>query len=188
MSTIRKRSWTNKDGSKSAAYVLGYQDASGEWVRRQFRTRTEARAEQVRVDAELARGAHVADRDSMTLSDALTAWLEDYQGLVDAGKRERSTLQRYSELAVHVRAHELASARLSRITPPDVARFASWLERERTHQQGKRSLDLVRMVIPTAFGSVGRPQMPLSALQCVRLAQDTGNRFRCRRKAKYGRS
>lgn len=147
MSTIKKRTWRNRDGSTGAAYVLAYTDAAGAWVRQQYRTRAEALAERVRIDHELARGAHVTDRDSRDVASALTAWLDDYQGLVDTGRRERSTLTAYRELAAHVRAHEIAQARLSRLTPPDVARWLLWLERERTASQAKRALGLLRQVL-----------------------------------------
>lgn len=147
MSTIRKRTWRNRDGSQSNAYVLGYQDRDGQWVRQQYRTRTEAQAERVRIDHELGRGAHVADRDSRTVEAAVDAWLADYAGLVESGRRERSTLEGYRQLAAHVRAHDLAGARLSRLTPPDVAAFALWLERQRTPSQAKRTLDLLRSVL-----------------------------------------
>lgn len=147
MSTIKKRSWRNRDGSTGTAFVLGYQDRTGEWIRRQYPSRAEARAEQVRVDAELAAGAHVADRDSRTVADAVAAWLDDYEGLVDGGKRERSTLQRYRELARVVTGHDIAGARLSRLVAPDVARFGDWLERTHTHSQAKRTLDLLRSVL-----------------------------------------
>lgn len=147
MATIRKRSWTNRDGSSSTAYVLGYQDRDGRWQRRQYPTRSEANAERVRVEAELARGVHVSDRGSVTVGEAVNRWLADFETLVEKGRRERSTISAYRTLGGNVTGHPIARALLSRLTPPDVADFASWLDVHRSEQQAKRTIGLLRQVL-----------------------------------------
>lgn len=147
MATLKKRTWTNADGKRQTAWVVGYQDRLGKWQRIQRKTREAAQREKLRIETELAQGVHVADRDSMTVGQALDAWLVDYGQLVDAGKRERSTLKGYQGQAAHIRTHAIAGARLSRLTPPDCAEFARWLELNRTDNQAKRVLNLLRMVL-----------------------------------------
>lgn len=147
MATVKKRTWINANGKQQAAWVVGYQDRQGNWQRIQKKTRDAAMREKLRIETELAQGTHVADRDSMTVGQALDTWLADYGLLVDAGKRERSTLKGYKGQAAHIHGHAIASLKLSRLTAPDCAEFGRWLEHHRTESQNKRVLNLLRMVL-----------------------------------------
>lgn len=147
MATLKKRTWTNANGKQQAAWVVGYQDRQGNWQRVQKKSRDAAMREKLRIETELAQGTHVADRDSMTVGQAVDLWLADYSQLVDANKRERSTLKGYQGQAAHIRAHDIAGIKLSRLTPPDCAEFGRWLEHNRSEDQNKRVLNLLRMVL-----------------------------------------
>lgn len=154
MATVTKRAWTNKrSGKPETRYVLGYADRSGKWRRKQFKTAGAANAERVRVEGQLATGVHVPDRASITVGKALDAWLADYQQLIDAGKRERSTLDSYKAVAEHLRAHDIAATKLSRLTGPDCGTFARWLEENRTEDQGIRSINMLRQVLDYAIAN-----------------------------------
>lgn len=154
MATVTKRSWMNKrSGKPETRYVLGYADRTGKWRRKQFKTAGAAHAERVRVEGQIATGVHVPDRASLTVGKALDAWLADYQQLVDAGKRERSTLDAYQDIAEHIRAHDIEAVKLSRLTGPDVTTFAKWLEQNRTEDQAIRAMKVLRMVLDYAIAS-----------------------------------
>lgn len=152
MATLKKRTWTDDRGRQRAVWVVGYQDRQGKWRRIQRKTREAAQREKLRIETELAQGVHVADRDSMTVDQALTAWLADYQALVDAGKRDQATLDAYRSQAAHIRAADIAGAKLSRLTPPDCLVFCRWLERNRTASQATRVMNLLRMVLAAGVG------------------------------------
>lgn len=166
MATVTKRTWTNRRTGKPATrYVLGYTDRTGKWRRKQYKTAAAANAERVRVEGQLATGVHVADAASMTIGDALDAWLADYQQLVDGGKREHSTLVGYHTTAKHIRAHDIAAVRVSRLSGPDCTAFARWLEAQRTEDQGIRSLKVLRLVIDHAIAAGWCSSNPAKAVQ-----------------------
>lgn len=117
MATVSKRSWTKRHGEKRSAWVVSYYDHEGNQHRLQFRTKREAEDERIRVEGELAGGVHVADRDSVTVRVAAHAFLADFEGLVRAGKRERSTLDSYCRhVALHIAPFAIAGVKLSRLT------------------------------------------------------------------------
>jgi len=153
MATVTKRSWINKrTGKPTTRYVLGYADRTGKWRRKQYKTAARAHAERIRVEGEVAAGVHVADADSITVAKAVDAWLADYQALVDAGKRERSTLDAYAPITAHIKAHNIAATKLARLTGPLLKEFTGWLEQNRTEEQGRRTMKVLRLVIDYAIG------------------------------------
>lgn len=172
MATVTKRSWINKRTGKPATrYVLGYADSKGKWRRRQFKTSAAAHAERVKVEGQLAGGVHVADSASMTVAQAAAAWLADYQTLVDAGKRERSTIEGYEAIIENIKAHDIAAVRLSRLSGPDCRTFARWLEVSRTESQGVRSIKVLRQILDFAIASGWCGSNPAKAVS-VRTAGD----------------
>lgn len=151
MASVTKRTWTNGDCKTSTAWRVSYTDASGRRVHVQKASKREAEAERIRIEGELARGVHVADRDSVTVADAATSFLADFNELVTAGKRERSTYQAYERHSrLHLQTHSIAQTRLSKLTGPDCADFARWLERNRTDDMAARVLFFLRLAIDHA--------------------------------------
>jgi integrase len=153
MATVKKRTWTNKRGKTTTRFVVGYQDRDGTWRRTQRKTAAAANDERIRIEHDLSRGTHVADRASITVQQAVAAFLADYQLMVDAGKRERSTIEAYRQIARHIDAHDIAAIRISRLSGPDCATFSRWLENNRTAEQAARTWKLLRMVLDFAITS-----------------------------------
>lgn len=148
MASITKRQWKNASGKLTTAWRLSYTDASGKRVHLQRSTRKAAEAERVRIEGELARGVHVTDRDSVTVADAGAAFLSDFEELVRACKREKSTLNAYARhYRLHLMQHDIANVKLSKLTGPDCADFCRWLERNRSDDMAGRVLFFLRMVI-----------------------------------------
>lgn len=94
---VKKRTWTNKDGTTSTAYQVGYSDAQGKWRTKSYDKKKEAELFFEKVRQEVRAGSHVADTDSCTVEEAGKIWLDDL-----AGSRDRSTVRQYSN---HLRNH-----------------------------------------------------------------------------------
>lgn len=151
MASVTKRTWKNGDGKTTTAWRVSYTDASGRRVHVQKSSKREAEAERVRIEGELARGVHVADRESVTVADAAVAFLADFNELVTAGKRERSTYRAYDRHhRLHLQKHDIAKIRLSKLTGPDCADFARWLERNRSDDMAGRVLFFLRLTVDHA--------------------------------------
>ena len=63
---IRKRTWTAPDGKPRQAWLADYRDASGKRRVKQFAKKKGAEAWQVNAAAEVQKGVHTADSDSIT--------------------------------------------------------------------------------------------------------------------------
>jgi integrase len=151
MASVTKRTWTNASGKATTAWRVSYTDASGKRVHVQKASKREAEAERIRIEGELSRGVHVADRDSVTVADAAVSFLADFNQLVTAGKRERSTYRAYDRhYRLHLTKADVSKIRLSKLTGPDCAEFARWLERNRTDDMAGRVLFFLRLVIDHA--------------------------------------
>jgi integrase len=151
MASVTKRQWTNASGKTTTAWRVSYTDANGKRQHIQKTSKREADAERVRIEGELARGTHVADRDSVTVADAAADFLVEFDQLVSAGKRERSTYRAYDRhYRLHLQAHPIAKIRLSKLTGPDCADFARWLERNRSDDMAGRVLFFLRMTVDHA--------------------------------------
>lgn len=152
MATIRKREWTNRRGEKKAAWVLSYVDKDGKQHRPQFPMKREADEERVRIEGELAKGVHVPDRHSSTVHDAAKAFLADFETMVKAAKRERSTLRAYRQhVDLHIAQFPIARVKLSRLSGPDCEKFARDLEGARSDAMATRIFSTFRMIVDFAW-------------------------------------
>lgn len=119
-------------------YAVTFRDAQGRQRKRSARTYDAARKLKSKLDADVARGEYHADSRA-TLRDYFREWVERYQGRGQHGFRE-STRDDYRRLgeryALRYFGHR---AKLSQITPREIANFVGWLCDE--DQQGKRLAD-----------------------------------------------
>lgn len=165
MAKVSKRTWMTPSGEKRTAFVLTYMDGNGLRHRKQFAKKTDADAERVRVEGELAGGIHVPDRDSRTVGDAAKEFLADYQGLVRAGKRTRTTMDFYERhIRLHLDTYDVAKRKLSRLTGPDCVQYARGLEVNLSDDQAPRVFALFRKVIKFAQASGWIASNPAAAV------------------------
>ena len=68
MATVRKRSWSTKDGQ--TAWLVDYRDAAGKRRFQTFDSKREAQAALAEVSAEVQRGIHTPTRDPITVAAA----------------------------------------------------------------------------------------------------------------------
>lgn len=152
MATVTKRTWTTAAGEQRSAWRLSYVDGKGERHQLQFATKREADSQRIRVEGEIAEGVHVADRNSITVIDAARAFISDFEALVEAGKRERTTLDMYdSHVRLHIAPFAVAGIKLSRLTGPDCADYAAALETERSDDMAKKVFVTFRSILKFAI-------------------------------------
>jgi integrase len=124
--SIRKRTWINRDGSKSHAWIAEYTDHEKKRRLRTFDTKIEADSFHVGVTGELRAGIHVPDSRSITVAEAGRLWLERCK----ANELEQSTQDYYRQ---HLEQHIIpliGAVKLSRLTVPMVTLFEDRLRNE----------------------------------------------------------
>ena len=126
--SVRKRTWTNQDGTRGEAWVAAYTDFEGTRRIRTFEKKHEAVAYHASVSTELRSGLHVPDSQSVTVAEAGRLWLEGGE----AAGLERSTLDYYRQ---HLERHItplIGAVKLSRLTVPMVRAFEDKLALDRS--------------------------------------------------------
>ena len=172
MAKISARTWNTPSGDRRRAWVLTYQDANGQRHRKQFTKKSDADAERVRVEGQLAGGIHVPDRASMTVEDAARKFLADFQMLVTQGKRERSTMSAYkTQVDKHLAPYAVAQRKLSRLTGPDCRSYATSLEADLSDAMSTRVFSLFRQILRFAHCSGWIASVPADSVS-IRTAGD----------------
>ena len=134
--SVRRRSWTNRDGSLSEVWLVDYRDQRGRRHIKTFDRRKDADAYHATVTVDVRQGTHLPDSESVTVAEAGTLWLQsgDLAGL------ERTTLDSYRQhLEFHI-VPLLGAVKLSQLTVPMVRHFEDKL-------RAKRSPAMVRKVL-----------------------------------------
>jgi integrase len=145
--SVRKRAWTNRDGSRGEAWIVNYTDAGGARRIKTFEKRRDADAYHAMVRVDVRRGLHTADSRSVTVAKAGDLWIAVS---VNAGL-ERSTLEQYR---THLRLHItplIGTVKLSQLTVPLVREFEDRLAKD-------RSPAMVRKVLLSLSGIVANAQ------------------------------
>ena len=99
--SIRKRIWTNADGSVTTVFVADVVDANGHRERRQFESRAEANAFRVTTENKMRAGTFRSDASKYTVKDAADAYLDYCEGRKNRG--ERMTRHHYNVVEGHIR-------------------------------------------------------------------------------------
>jgi integrase len=144
--SIRRRSWTNRDGSQSEAWLVDYTDQRGHRHVKTFDRRKDADAYHAAVAVDVRRGTHLADSESITVAAAGRLWLEsgDRAGL------ERTTLDSYRQ---HLNFHIvpiLGAMKLSQLTVPMVRHFEDKLRAERSPAMVRKVLGSLSSILADA--------------------------------------
>jgi len=126
--SVRKRTWTNGDGSQGEAWIVAYRDHAGARRFKSFDKKRDADAYHKEVWVDVRRGIHTADSTSITVAEAGRQWVE---GSINAGL-ERATVDGYRQ---HLKFHIvplIGAAKLSQLTVPAVRLFEDRLARDRS--------------------------------------------------------
>jgi integrase len=133
--SVRKRSWTNQDGSQGEAWVAAYTDFEGKRRIRSFERKKDADAFHASVAGELRSGIHVPDSQSVTVAEAGRLWLQS----CETAGLERSTLDYYRQ---HLERHIvplIGAVKLSRLTMPMVRGFEDKLAVDRSRAMVRKA-------------------------------------------------
>jgi integrase len=139
--SVRRRSWTNRDGSPGEAWVVDYVDQHGKRHLKSFQRKRDADAYHGAVGVDVRNGVHTADSTSITVAEAGRLWL----ATSEANGLERTTIDYYRQ---HVELHIIpliGGVKLSLLTAPMVRKFEDRLRRD-------RSPDMVRRVVKNLGG------------------------------------
>jgi integrase len=87
---VKKREWTNTDGSTGTAYQVGYNDSSGKWRTKTFNRKKNADAFFETTKREVRLGVHISDRDTVTVRVGCEKWLItcELEGLASATRKQ----------------------------------------------------------------------------------------------------
>ncbi len=98
--SIRKRTWTNADGSKTTVWIADVADATGHRERRQFESRKEADAFRIATEGQMRAGSFRGDASKVTVMDAAVSFLQYCERRRQRG--ERMTTKNYRVMEGHI--------------------------------------------------------------------------------------
>jgi integrase len=143
---VRKRTWKNRDGSRSEAWVVGYTDRAGIRRLKTFDRKKDAEVFESAVALEVRAGIHVPDSQSVMVVQAAQLWLES----CDAAGLERSTRESYCQ---HVDLHIvplIGAVKLSQLSVPMVRAFEDALRKDRSPAMVRKILGSLSAILADA--------------------------------------
>jgi integrase len=120
--SVRKRTWKNKDGERSA-WVVNYVDGTGKGHLKTFATRKEAVDWEARTKVEVKEGRHRPDSESITVREAGEQWIKNGT----ANGLERTSLDQYRLLLDRHIVPYLGNIKLTKLSTPTVNEFRNRL-------------------------------------------------------------
>jgi integrase len=126
--SVRKRTWTNRDGSQGEAWVVNYTDRRGVRRLKSFDRKRDAESFEIAVAGEVRVGLHVPDSQSIMVAEAARLWLDS----CEAAGLERTTLAPYRQ---HVDLHIvplIGAVKISQLSVPMVRAFEDALRKGRS--------------------------------------------------------
>ena len=128
MASVRKREWTNRDGSQSVKWLVDYKDQFGKRRFKNFNRKRDADEWITQAAWEVAKGIHTADSQTISVAEACDMWIK----AAEANDRERGTIQQYRQLAdLHIKPL-IGAEKLSRLTRPKAEAFRDKLLKTRS--------------------------------------------------------
>jgi integrase len=142
VASTRKRSWRTKRGELKSGWQVDYADQKGIRRRKLFTHKKNADAFALTAQLEVRDGTHVAEVDSITVSEAGEAWIKTAeQGNDWREPLERSTVEQYRQhLDLHINPF-IGKLKLSKLNVPVIRDFADKLRAD------NRSSVMVKYVI-----------------------------------------
>jgi integrase len=144
--SVRRRSWINRDGSQSEAWLVDYYDQRGRRHIKTFDRRRDADAFEHTVNVDVRAGTHLPDRESITIAEAGKLWLasSDQAGL------ERTTIDSYRQhLAFHI-VPLIGAVKLSQLTVPLVRHFEDRLRQDHSPAMVRKVLGSLSAILADA--------------------------------------
>jgi hypothetical protein len=101
----------------------------------------------LRIETQLAGGGSTVNPDC-TIGQVATAFLHDFEELVQCKSREATTLRMYdSRVRLHLLLFDIAKVKVAELGGPDCTDYANDLERERNHVMASRVFRTFRQIL-----------------------------------------
>jgi integrase len=151
--SVRKVTWTTKDGKEQSSFVLFYsvKNPSGERERKQetFPTKKAAEEREAEIRRELTLGTHIPARDSKTISEVWDTWITH---CIKEGLERGTIQQRRQHLKLHV-APFIGQRKITELTAPGVNEYLDALrDNGRSTSMRRKVLVNLRTVLKFAQG------------------------------------
>jgi integrase len=145
--SVRKRNWTNIDGSRGEAWVVSYTDRGGTRRSKNFERKKDAEHFEDAVGVGVRAGIHVPDSQSIMVAKAAELWLTscEHAGL------EPATLAPYRQ---HVDLHIvplIGAVKLSQLSAPAVRAFEDALRKDRSPAMVHRVIGSLGAILADAM-------------------------------------
>src|SRR5689334_9516087 len=128
MATVRKVKRTTSAG-EIVRWQVRWVDPDGQRRARKFKLKAAADSKLAKILHRLEMGLPGEGAEVGTVLEGAQAWVDHFEGLWKAGKRERSTWAQYDQhVRLHIAAAPIATLKLKTLTPVDCQAFAWWLE------------------------------------------------------------
>jgi integrase len=147
--SVRKRTWTTKDGERKEAWVVDYA-VGGRRRQRTFARKKDAGTWYDQTKVEIRNGVHTPDTASVTVQDAGELWLK-----AAGAALERATVDVYRQHLVHHILPYLGEVRLSRLSAPMVRDFEDKLLRGDPPPGQDKAEPRSRSMVRKVRGSLG---------------------------------
>jgi integrase len=117
--SVRKRTWTTRQGEPKAAWIVDYIDGQGDRHIETFKRKKDADEHHATVKVDVRKGVHTAPSKSVTVREAGALWLETGEN----NELERTTLDTYRQhLNLHI-VPELGAQKLAALTTATIRAF-----------------------------------------------------------------
>ena len=168
MTAIRKRVWTNGDGSQSVKWLVDYKDQSGKRRFRNFTRKRDAEAWITGAAWEVATGVHTADSQTISVAEACDIWIKTAQ----FNDRERGTIQQYRQLVeLHIKPL-IGAEKLTRLTRPKAEAFRDQLLATRSKVMAGKVVRALSSVLREAMRHGVLAQNVASDVKVTRLSRE----------------
>lgn len=144
--SVRKRTWTTRDGEAKEAWIVDYADQDGERHIQTFARKKEADAYHDTVRVDVRQGVHTAPSKSLSVADAAEDWIK----FIELEGRERSTVAQYRQ---HVSRHinpRLGGEKLARLNTPRINAFRDDLLANLSRAMAKKVLTSLKSILSDA--------------------------------------
>lgn len=147
MASIRKRTWTAKDGTEKTAWLVDYRDGAGARRFKTFERRKDADTWLTKASWEVSQGVHTSDSQSVTVAAAAEIWIK----VAEQKGRERGTIVQYRQLAdLHI-VPLIGAEKLSKLTQPRVVAFVDQMLETRSEDLTHKSVRALSRILQEAM-------------------------------------
>jgi integrase len=143
---VRKRTWTNGDGSRSESWVVDYYDQHRERHTETYPRKKDAEARAADIAVDIRKGIHTALATSPTVAEAAEDWLTT----IELAGRERGTLEQYRKHAFLHIILRLGHIRLAALTTPAIATFRDELLANGSRVMARKVLVSLKAILKCA--------------------------------------